>query len=507
MLVDATLLLALCLFAASSALGATYYLDSAAGDDANDGTSETSAWCTLGRISATTFAPGDTVLLKSGASWNGHLWPKGSGAPGRPIVIDSYGAGPRPAIHAEGRHFEALHLHNQEHWEISGLEITNNGPNGPAPRAGVRILGENAGALNHIYLRDLDVHDVNGHNTDGRDSGKCNAGILFDVMGLETRTWFDDVLVEGCCVHQCDRSAIKTWTDWSRLRPDGWAPYTHLVIRGNRVDDIGGDGIIACMADGPLIEHNVVSRCNMRSGLWNVAIWVWECDDAIIQFNEAFLTKTTKDGQGFDIDGMCRRTIVQYNYSHDNEGGFILLCETGDPDPRRFNDGSLVRYNISQNDGARIFQVGGKVTNAQIYNNVIFVDEDHGDPLMVWHNKDRMWPDRIRYVNNIFANHGSGGFDLGESTNSVFDHNVFVGHHHPTEPDDPHKLTADPQFIAPGTGQTGLDTVAGYQLEPDSPCIDSGRVIDDSGGRDYWGNPVPSRSAPDRGAHERPQAP
>ncbi|MBE9566803.1 MAG: right-handed parallel beta-helix repeat-containing protein, partial [Proteobacteria bacterium] len=262
---------------------------------------------------------------------------------------------------------------------------------------------------------------------------------------------------------------------------------------------------VACMADAPLIEHNVASRCNMRSGLHNVAIWVWECDDAVIQFNEAFGTRTAKDGQAFDIDGMCRRTIVQYNYSHDNEGGFILLCESGDPDPRRFNDGSIVRYNISQNDGARIFQVGGKVTNAEIYNNVIFVDRDQGDPLMIWHNKDGLWPDNIRYTNNIFVNHGTGGFDLGESTNNSFDSNLFHGHHDPTEPDDPHKLTDDPGLLAPGTGGTGLDTVDGYRLRADSPCLDSGLTMPDNGGRDFWGNPVPSGEATNRGAHELPQ--
>jgi hypothetical protein len=504
MLLPVSLSLLFCLLVCSAALATTYYVDADAGDDTQDGASEASAWRTLDKVNATTFAPGDRILLRSGCSWKGQLWPKGSGAPDRPIAIDRYGDGPLPAVHAEGEHFEALHLRNQEHWEIADLEITNHGPE-PAPRAGVRVLGENTGDLQHIHLRHLDVHDVNGHNTEGRDSGKCNAGILFDVTGRDVRTSFHDVLIEGCSVHEVDRTAVKTWTDWGRLGRGGWSPYTKLVIRGNRLDDIGGDGIVACMADAPLIEYNVASRCNMRSGLWNVAIWVWECDDAIIQFNEAFDTKTTKDGQAFDIDGMCRRTVVQYNYSHDNEGGFILLCEAGDPDPSRFNDGSIVRYNISQNDGARVFQIGGKVTNAHIYNNVIFVDRDKGDPLMIWHNKDGLWPDSIRYTNNIFVNHGSGGFDLGKSTDNVFDHNVFSGHHDRTEPDDLHKLTADPGFVEPGSGTTGMNTLEGYRLQPDSPCRDSGVAIEGDGGRDFWGNLVPTGKAPDRGAHEHPE--
>ena len=411
----------------SAALAAAYYVDSAEGEDAHDGRSEEAAWRSLERVNGTTFAPGEEIRLKCGGVWTGQLWPKGSGEEGRPMVVGSYGEGARPAIHAAGKHFEGLRLYNQQYWEISGLEITNHGPEGPAPRAGVRVLGEEAGVLSHIHLRDLDVHDVNGHLLEGRDEGKCSAGILFDVIGETTPTRFDDVLIEGCQVHTCDRGGIKTWTNWGRRNPRGWAPYTRLIIRNNRLDDIGGDGIVACMADAPLLEYNVASRCNARSDRHNVAIWVWECDDAVMQYNEAYLTRTTKDGQGFDIDGMCRRTIVQYNYSHDNEGGFILLCESGDPDPGRFNDGAIVRYNLSQNDGARVFQVGGKVTNAAIYNNVIFVGEEKGDPLMVWHSEDGMWPDNIRYYNNIFVNHGEGGFDLGESTNNVFESNVFFG--------------------------------------------------------------------------------
>jgi hypothetical protein len=490
--------------AGSVALAAAYHVDAEQGDDARDGLTQQSPWRTLGKVNATTFAPGDTILLKSGCSWKGQLWPKGSGEDGRPIIVDAYGEGEKPAVQGEGKFFEAVRLYNQQHWEINDLEVTNLGPDGPAPRAGVRVLGENAGVLSHVHLRGLDVHDVNGANLDGRDGGKCNAGILFDVIGSDVRTNFHDVLIEGCHVHGCDRSGIKTWTDWGRGGRREWAPYTKLVIRNNVLSDIGGDGIIACMADAPLIEHNVASRCNARSDTWNVAIWVWETDDAIIQFNEAYLTRTTKDGQAYDIDGMTNRTIVQYNYSHDNEGGLILLCESGDPSPRRFNDGSIVRYNISQNDGARIFQVGGKVTNAKIYNNTIYVGEGKSDPLMIWHNQDGMWPDSIHYNNNVFYNLGKSGFNLGKSTNNVFDHNVFYGYHDATEPDDPHKITDDPMLVAPGTGETGRDTADGYQLQAGSPCIDSGMRVPENGGRDYWGNPVPTGSGTDRGAHERP---
>jgi len=486
------------------AFAATYYVDSSEGEDRSAGTSPDTAWRGLDKVNATTFQPGDRILLKAGLVWSGRLWPKGSGEEGRPIAIDQYGEGPKPVINGEGAAFEAIHLRDQQHWEISNLEVTNHGASGAAPRAGVRVLGERGGVLNHIHLRSLDVHGVNGDCHRGRDKGKCNAGILFDVIGDEVRTRFHDVLIEGCRLHGCDRSGIKTWTDWGRQHEGGWEPYTDLVIRGNMLDDIGGDGIVACMADGPLIEHNVVSNCNRRSGDYNVAIWVWETDDAVMQFNEAYLTRTKKDGQGFDVDGFTRRTIVQYNYSHDNEGGFILLCNYWEPDQSFFNDGVIVRYNISQNDRERIFQIGGKVTNALICNNTIYVGKGQGDAYIIQDHQPAGLPGNFRYWNNIFYNLGSGGYRLNPSGNSVFDYNAFFGTHPDTEPDDPHKITDDPKLVSPGSGRIGRDTVDGYRLEPDSPCMDSGVAIPDNGGRDYWGNPVPAGGGTDRGAHERP---
>jgi hypothetical protein len=50
------------------------------------------------------------------------------------------------------------------------------------------------------------------------------------------------------------------------------------------------------------------------------------------------------DGSGFDVDYDQDGTIVQFNYSHDNEGGFILLCT--DAEPRR----ASVRFNLSVDD-------------------------------------------------------------------------------------------------------------------------------------------------------------
>jgi hypothetical protein len=72
----------------------TYYLDATGGDDGNSGTSPSTPWRSLQKANATTFQPGDALLLRAGAVWNGQLWPKGSGTSAARIRIDRYGDGP-----------------------------------------------------------------------------------------------------------------------------------------------------------------------------------------------------------------------------------------------------------------------------------------------------------------------------------------------------------------------------------------------------------------------------
>src|SRR5436190_2130153 len=81
----------------AAAVGSTtYYVDCAAGADSAAGNSSRAAWRTLARVSATTFAPGDSILLRRGTRCGGQLWPKGSGDGEPPILIGAYGDGPLP---------------------------------------------------------------------------------------------------------------------------------------------------------------------------------------------------------------------------------------------------------------------------------------------------------------------------------------------------------------------------------------------------------------------------
>ena len=140
----------------------TYYVDSAHGDDARDGTTPDRAWKTLERVNSTVFAPGDKILFKAGSRFSGQLAPQGSGKDGAPIIVDLYGTGNKPLIEAEGDYHEALLLQNQEYWEVNNLELTNQGWIHRAFRYGVRVRAWEFGTMRHIHLKNLYVHDVNG---------------------------------------------------------------------------------------------------------------------------------------------------------------------------------------------------------------------------------------------------------------------------------------------------------------------------------------------------------
>ncbi len=84
-------------FGSSEISGTTYYVD-CSGDDSKNGTSEASAWRTLGKAGSATLNPGDGVLLKRGCAWNATLTISRSGAASNNIVIGAYGGGALPKI-------------------------------------------------------------------------------------------------------------------------------------------------------------------------------------------------------------------------------------------------------------------------------------------------------------------------------------------------------------------------------------------------------------------------
>jgi hypothetical protein len=493
--------------AAAGKTNSEYYVDAAAGNDANSGTSVEKPWKTLNKVNATTFQPGDAILLKAGSAWDGQLWPQGSGVAGRPIRIGKYGQGNKPAIRGNGAVEDAVLLKNQEYWEIEDLEVSNSGAT-KGIRRGVHFVADNFGDAHHLVVRRMTIHDVTG-----RDDSKENGAVIYSCAGDRKPSRFVDLLIEDNEIYHADRNGISGWTQfWQRSK---WYPSLQVVVRSNKLRDIGGDGIMVVATDGALIEKNVVAHANQRSEGYNIGIWTWSADNSVIQFNEAYGTKGQRDGEGFDSDWNSRNTLIQYNYSHDNEGGFLLICDDGgqSKSDSAGNVVTIVRYNISQNDGHRGIAISGPVRDTLIYNNTFYIGAEQSTNVLLFTDWTG-WSSNTALYNNIFyalgearighavsrSKDGAHTFasGLGESRGNKFDANVYYGRIQAAE--DAHALTEDPKFVAPGKGALGRESLKGYALGADSKALQSGIAVPENGGSDFFAANLDKCGAIDRGA-------
>ena len=513
--------------ACTGTINSVRYMD-ASGDDTQDGKTPETAWKSLEKINSEEFGPGATILFKSGEQWSGELKPRGSGNKDNLIRIDKYGEGDKPVIHGKGGPY-TIYLFNQEYWEISNLEITNFNSSEEkvdldvweqnnislwteadsvmpkyteerTRKCAILVEAEDYGRIHHIQFSNLVIHGVNGNIL-----SKNNGGIFLQIKGNAIPTYFDGLLVENCYFHDIDRTGVSNTSSWmNRTLTENynWVPSKNVIIRNNKFERTGANALIVRVSDSALIEHNLFTHCAIKQS--GNSFYPFNCDNTLMQFNEACFTKYNKgdaDAGGFDSDWNSKNCLIQYNYSHDNEYGALLVCCNGIDDG--FNDGTIVRYNIFQNEGHHVIRVSGETTNTTIHNNVIYTGAEVSDIDIIWHKNWNGYSDKTYYYNNIFYNLGENNrYDFGQSTNNLFDYNMFFGKPVANEPDDANKITSDPEFIDPGSGQMGFPSLEGYKMEQGSPAINSGKIIPGHPGRDFWGNPVQENQNMDRGAME-----
>lgn len=526
--------------------GITYYVDSRAGNDSASGTSAATPWRSLDQVNRTTFRPGDRILLKAGGSWQGQLWPKGSGEEHRPIVIGDYGKGPKPRIEGEGRVDDAVRLFNQEYWEIGDLDVSNAVPATGTPGEnlrdlrGIHVSGDDSRRLDHFVIERVDVHDVTGevnwisgsvsnnapgiHFKTGWDGSKKTGGIIFDTTVPDitappaTPTVLNDIEVRRSTVRNTSFAGIvvKQYTGDGKdangntiATPTGWGtrtsaadttftPHTKVTIRDNYITQAGTaygcNGIYLTNVRGALVDHNVVDATG-TSG-----IETYYSDDVVIQRNEVYRTQQKAggaDSNGIDADKGTTRVVIQYNFVHDNGDGF-LLCQFA------FGD-VVVRYNIvSGNSRYPIYLHSDKAATAEVHNNTVY----NATSRYVVYGYGSSLAARYDLHDNAFYSSVADA-SLTTSPTITYGRNFYGGATLPVPATDTAARTGDPLFRDPavsgpyGTAATGpqLSTALGFAPAKGSPLIDGGAATPDNGGRDYIGTRL-YQGAPDTGAVE-----
>ncbi|MEM7375566.1 MAG: right-handed parallel beta-helix repeat-containing protein [Bacteroidota bacterium] len=505
-----------------------YYI-SPDGSDQADGLSPSSPWRSLAKLNETVFQPGEQILLKKDGVWQGNLQPQGNGQVGLPILLSSYGSGAPPVINI-GEEGVGIELINQSCWEIAGIEVTSGAPHKlDVRRNGIMAIAKGeTGKVEHIVIRDCYIHDMWGQV--GGDKSGIAIYVGERILGPQQKynCPTNDVLIENNRIERMDKVGIAVNGD------DG------IVIRGNHMDNLGGDGIVLIGANKGLIEYNIADRTCMRSGdldldtggedWWphTAAIWLWKNTETVMQFNEVYNTgrqPANGDGEAFDFDFECKKCVLQYNYSRNNKGFLLIMDNTYQ---------NVARYNVSENDQTHLINMFCDTSEQNlIHNNVFYVD--YGTVDIDYFYGDSYGPEKgkgkkdisklgAQFRNNIFYASGQGRFrrvySHGDSLNSALyrkydDHfppppsipgtkfygNCYYGPWLNGMPDDPKALLADPMLVAAGTGETGLHSVGGYQLQPNSPCISAGLPVHTPVTHDYFGNSLADERL-DIGVHQ-----
>ncbi|WP_295120558.1 right-handed parallel beta-helix repeat-containing protein [uncultured Chitinophaga sp.] len=506
------ILLLSCLLGLQQTRAADYYVDAINGSDAASGLSEKQAWKTLKRVNTQVFKPGDKLLFRAGRIYEGQLKVQGSGKAGQPISINRFGEGYKPRIQGNGIMPAALFLYNVEYWEVKNIDVSNFGAEREARRNGILVQARDTGTIHHIILSGIDVHDVNGSLLKSAGGG---AGIMVMGGGRNIKTRFDGLVIEECTIRNTARNGITFTGNSSR---SDWFPHLNVIVRKNLLEGIPGDGIVPIGCDGAIISHNTMRDCPrlLPDSEAAAGIWPWSCDNTVIEYNEVSDHKAPWDGQGFDSDWNCRNTLIQYNYSHDNEGGFLLVCDDGSAKPSYSagNVGTVVRYNISINDGSRtqgkhagfspVIHLPGPAKNTQIYNNVIIVPQREAgiDSSIIAFDNWNGYPDSTLFANNIFFALTPVDYQASKATRIFYENNLYFGSH-TNAIKDAGAVNADPMFqsLVLG-GNPGWEALKGLKLKPASPAANKGRAVVDKPVNDIFGNKVQPGRKVDIGVHE-----
>ena len=523
--------------------GTTYYVSSEGNDEAA-GTSENTAWKTLGRVNREHFIPGDRILFRCGDEWeNETLFPQGSGSADEKIVLGSYGEGAMPKISTNGKAADAVCLYNQEYWEICGLDISNtvegfsqlsgdgNGDGTPpetnnADRnaadgkllgeyRGIHIAGRDVASLKGYHLHDLLIHDVTGVvswigdtglkdagivNNAGLDGSKRTGGILIECLKPSGNqpTQFSDIVIEDSefINNSFCGITVKQWNgEGSQYSNNpGWANRNRAGGAPDYYDANWYPHSNIIIQDNYINQGASAYACN--------GIYLTSSKDSVIQRNVLEHIGTC----GIELY-FADNVAVQYNEISDvvKKGGGAD-DNAIDPDWRvtnsliqynyihdagegfllcgvHFNSG-VIRYNLVQDCGRSYVHYSMGSGYFQIYNNIFYRSKDGNGT----NNFDPWGGGSAAYFNNVFYDGKGQGFNFSGGSNFAYDNNAYYGTAPTSKDKNPILLTDDPfEGDAPslnrkGNFKTGVLLEAnGLRPRVDSPLIAAGVDRDPNG--------------------------
>ncbi len=528
----------LALISPSSASAATYYISSSQGSNANSGLTPQSPWQTLDRIflksySSLPFAPGDQILLKRGDTWDGQIRLKATGTAAKPIVLGSYGDGPKPVIYGDGETVG---------WTpVSGFPGVYRASVGAGS---IIVKGyQNTTGLASVSATGLNLASATDLNT---YLAKFTPGSFGPVMSTD-KIWVKTAdgnppvgvkAFRGAVVYIVRPSAYVVVSDLDIRRSSTGIDVegsTGITIRNNDVQDTLGIGIYLRYDNtGCLVENNTTTR----SG--NDGLYILTGSGNTLRGNSvSYVTdvvlgiSVVGDQAGIGLQESNGNLVEHNRVSYVKNSGVDYYLEQG----------SVVRGNYLFHLGSGGAYPHG--TNLAIYDNVFNVDWQSGQKFGEGINAVNTGTGSVLVYNNVFYNTNDYALMGSSTTGSViFRNNIVYGGNTQgylanfgTNVDSDYNCyysAATPKFrqgtgiysgisaFRAGTGQETHSIVANpqfavsppvqpedFRVQATSACVDAGADLKAAGlvaaaeqCADYAGTPVPQGQGWDIGAFE-----
>lgn len=522
--------------------GTTYFISSSQGNDSNDGLTTGTTWRTFYNVYHKSifgphFAPGDSILLKKGDSWEKLLRIRADGSEADPIVIGAYGDGAKPLLrgHVAPAPWDSVEAHAGIFSAAieMGTQFATvfNGPNRlqVVPSTGLDLsdpddletylesfppgsFGPDWGGIGINSNGNTDIIWIRTSN----DSVPANVKVFWHAP-INILSPSSYITIEGMEIAESEFAVDIEGSD-------------HVVVRDNEISDIYDLGIYLRWDNtNCLIENNVITRTG------NNALYILTGSNNVLRGNTiSHVIDTIMDiPTGGDQCGIglqeSSNNLVEYNnVSYVISQGLDFYREQG----------TTMRYNYFYHVGQGSVPYG---TDLKVYNNIFDVDWQpggNGRGMNVVNTGGGI----IRVYNNVFYR-VAGGISVSTAEDSVIyrnnivyslapdqwiiwfindkvssDYNLFYGSEKIHAPageytslaayqatgHEVHSFLDEPEFVS-AVPLSAMD----FDLKQTSPAIDTGQdlklagIIDAADPYlDYAGVSIPQGSTADIGAFE-----
>jgi parallel beta-helix repeat protein len=329
---------------------------------------------------------GDSLLLKSGNTYSGYLRiNETKGSETKPVVISSFGTGPKPVINGKGSDFGSLFIQNGENIIVDGLTLENS-------QYGLYYAADSGSPLKNVTVKNCTID-------------KCNGGAGIRIICPfptkwtkvnNTNTVVENILVENNIVRSNTFYGILVGNSNNRFDADpvdfgfentNW--FRKVTVRNNDIKYSQCNGIVIFGAENGTVDNNTIDSTGIGkksdslaskngngngngiviSAARNITVQFNMVSNSVYSYTPGYKVKEGNnfrvvrgdgdgDSGGISIDLYTKDILCQHNVFFNNGMNGIAIMTLNYKDPKTNlwkyipNTGAVIRHNICFNNSA-----------------------------------------------------------------------------------------------------------------------------------------------------------